>query len=104
MCEFCEQDPCVCDVIDQHRVGCRYRRAMTNKFPVKCIHGLMFCEVCDTCNCDELESMPYHRPIDVYCGDAQVDNSRPSLKEIVVLAVFMLFMFLVVSPMFGGCQ
>jgi hypothetical protein len=42
---------CVCQIVAQHRPGCRYRIAASLSIELACDHGFQACPICDPCPC-----------------------------------------------------
>lgn len=42
---------CVCQVLQQHNPGCRFRVAAGLSFELACEHGFQACPICDPCTC-----------------------------------------------------
>jgi hypothetical protein len=43
---------CACAEARKHKVGCRYRTALTCAIPIECDHGFDVCPQCDACTCE----------------------------------------------------
>jgi len=51
----CELISCVCTEARQHKLACRYRKALTCAVAIDCEpHGFDVCPECDPCTCKEL--------------------------------------------------
>lgn len=54
-CKNCKHITCVCDILNKHKKGCRFRLAATCAIAIACDpHGRDTCPECDPCTCGEL--------------------------------------------------
>jgi len=51
-CNQCGHFACICQDLADHKLKCKYRRAVTSTVPVECEHGHDVCPICDPCDCD----------------------------------------------------
>ena len=42
---------CVCKILAEHAVDCKYRISATCAVPIECEHGCDVCSYCDACTC-----------------------------------------------------
>ncbi len=50
-CQKCGYISCVCQILVDHVIDCRWRVSATCAIPIECRHGFDVCAVCDPCTC-----------------------------------------------------
>lgn len=45
---------CVCKILAEHAVDCKYRISATCAVPIECEHGCDVCSYCDACTCKKM--------------------------------------------------